>query len=218
MQKTVIISIGFSTDPVMKLLASIPLDRSTRIYLIAPEPVSPGTMRVYTTVKNLVGERVGAIELVTIPPDPLPALARIAELMADDSTYIVSPSGGMRYLVTLLTLVTASLTQKAEIRVISESGEFGDLLIQPEALEILLHGLSSTEWEVLQALAKNPMNESEIAGTINRSEKTVKNAITRLRKAGLVRKVGRRATVYITENGRAILTIEMIRRERLKRP
>ncbi len=156
--RIVISTLGFSTDPVFKLLASIPIDKHTKIYLIAPHPPSPGTRRAYNTVRTHLGDRVGGIELVTIPNNPWEALATLATIMGKDEDYIVSPSGGMRYLVTLVTIATAAFRPDAEIIVISESGEIEDMHLRAGLMEFLMKGLSATEELVLRTISDNPPN------------------------------------------------------------
>lgn len=203
----VISTLGFSTDPVFKLLAAIPIDKHTKIYLIAPHPPSPGTRRAYNTVRTHLGDRVGGIELVTIPNDPWEALAALATIMGEEGEYIVSPSGGMRYLVTLVAIATAAFRPDAEVVVVSESGEIEDLWLKPGLVEFLMRGLSSTEESILKEVADKPMTEAEIASVLGKSEKTVKNAVSSLRRLGLVKKVGRRAAVKLTKTGEAALRI-----------
>ena len=205
--RIVISTLGFSTDPVFKLLAAIPIDKHTRIYLIAPHPPSPGTKRAYNTVKTHLGDRVGGVELVTIPNNPWEALATLATIMREEGEYIVSPSGGMRYLVTLVTIATAAFRPNAEVIVISESGEIEDTRLGPGLMEFLMKGLSATEELILRTVSKGPMTEAEMASALGKSEKTVKNAVSSLRRLGLVRKVGRRATVKLTKAGEAALRI-----------
>lgn len=214
MRKRIIATLGFSTDPVFKLLAAVPLDRQTEIFLIAPQTTSPGTARALGTVRAHLGDRVASVELATLPNKPLEALAVLADIMAPDAEYIVSPSGGMRYLVTLVTVATIVFRPEADIVVISESGEVEDLRIDKRVIKLLKEGLGVTEEALLAELAKGRLSEKEAAENLGKSLKTIKNAVGRLRKLGLVRRVGRGGRLEITSEGLAALKIVEIIRQR----
>lgn len=203
-----VITLGYHEDHAIRLLTVCSVSKDDEVIALTAKPVVPAVRRAFDSLRTYL-LRLGLKEpkLVEVPTDVIEGLSTIAEVFQDGSKeYVLSLSGGMRYLViyTLITLVV--LGRVATIYIYPEGGEAPEIVIPKNLIKVLRRLPSEAELRILREVMKSPgISVEDLSLSIGRSVKTIRNLISDLSRAGLVVRRGRGGGVFLSKLGEFIV-------------
>lgn len=194
-------TLGFHEDHVTRRLHIHNALAEDVVVLFTVSPVSAGVRRAYEGVRGYV-LRIGLSEpkLVEVPFNPPDGIFTIVGVLKDvPRPLIVDVSGGMRFLGLLVVVSLLFMGEDVDIYVQPEGGDVAEVHIPRELFEFMRRPLSSGEVELIKTISEYPgITLDELAEMLGKSEKTVRNLMTRLRKLLVIQK-GRYAGLYPTK-------------------
>ncbi len=215
-----IFTLGFHEDYILRRLALEKAQPGSRIVVITTKPVVKTTTIAF---QNLAAycTRVGLPEpqLVEITPASFPEmLLAISEIIDSlEEPLIADLSGGMRILV--ITIYTAIITSKKKykIYIVPETQETSTQIeIESIHIEALTKELPEEKIKILETIARNPgITIAQLARITGKSEKTIVNHLTELKKLNLTIARGKTNNLYPTKLGELIARRGSIKTPRL---
>lgn len=138
--------------------------------------------------------------LIELPLDTPNAIYLIIKSLSDKPRpFIVDLSGGMRVLTLYVMTALLLMKEDADIYVQPESGGLTETIIPKELFEFMRKPVTGIELEIIGEVSKNPgVTIEELARITKKSEKTIRNILSRLRKL-LITQKGRKAGLYPTK-------------------
>ncbi|MEM1681097.1 MAG: CRISPR-associated CARF protein Csa3 [Sulfolobales archaeon] len=199
--RSFIFTLGFHEDHVIRRLHihnALPEDF---IVLFTVSPISPSVRRAFEGVRSYT-LRTGLREpkLVEVPMNSPDGIFTVVNSLRDvPRPLVVDVSGGMRFLGLFILISLLFMAEDVDIYLQPEGGEVQEIYIPKELFEFMRRPLSNNELEILNVVSEHPgITIEELARSIGKSEKTVRNSIVRLRKLLVVQK-GRYAGLYPTK-------------------
>jgi len=201
--------LGFHEDVVLKLLTDYRAGVGDKLFVITCG-VAGAVASAYESLKAFCLKQAFP-EPILINLDCSDIYGSLRVLLdklslSDVEKYVLEIGGGMRIAGYLALFTLIKLGKVFEIHYRSESSGL-TLTIPWECIDTILHGLPDSFREVLRIVVENPgLTAKDIALTLEKKEKSVRNIISQLRKKGLIEKHSPRGAIYPTELGKTILT------------
>lgn len=199
--RSFIFTLGYHEDHVVRRLYGHNALPEDFIVLFTASPSVPAVRRAFEGVRGFA-LRTGLREprLVEVPLDPPDAIYVFREVLKGlPRPLVVDVSGGMRALGVLLLITLLLMGEDVDIYLQPEGGDVAEVHVPRELFEFMRRPLSELEFEVVRVVTESPgITIEEVAKAVGKSEKTVRNLISRPRKL-LITQRGRYAGLYPTK-------------------
>ncbi len=203
-----IVTLGYHEDHVIRLLTVCSASKDDEVVVLTAKPLVPAVRRAFNSLRTFM-LRLGLKEpkLVEVPMEVLEGLEVIANVLKDpNKEYVLSLSGGMRYLIIYALIALVALGRVATIYIYPEGGEEPEIVIPKNLIKVLHRLPSESELRVLREVMKSPgISVEELSLIIGRSVKTIRNLVSELSRYGLVVRRGRGGGVYLSRLGEFVV-------------
>jgi CRISPR-associated protein Csa3 len=204
--RSFVFTLGFHEDFAIRRLASKAARRGEPILVLTAKPAVGAVQKAFNSLREfclrvgLEEPRLAELDL----SDGARALVEARALIGQLPGLIVADvSGGSRMVVVVAILALLALGREYELYVASETGAGFELHV-PAGVSRALSRLSEEKRAILAELSRSPgATAEELARRLGRAQKTVRNHLAELKKAGLVTARGG-GGFELTSWGRAI--------------
>ncbi|MEM1983574.1 MAG: CRISPR-associated CARF protein Csa3 [Sulfolobales archaeon] len=218
--RSFVFTLGFHEDHVIRRLHIHNALYEDVVVLFTVSPVLPAVRRAFEGVRGYA-LRTGLSEpkLVDVSINPPDGVFTIMEVLKDvPRPLIVDVSGGMRFLGLFLVVSLLFMGEDVDIYLQPEGGEVSEIHIPRDLFEFMRRPLNISEVEIVRTVSEYPgITVEELAKNLGKSEKTVRNLMTRLRKL-LITQKGRYAGLYPTKWVKVVTTLRPKYEEELTSP
>jgi len=197
-----LLPLGFHEDFLLRVLHEHRVSSGDVVYVLTCSPLAGGVRRAFevfraTCAKQSFPEPV--LEVLDCS-DFYSSMRQVRGLIESVKGDIVVGAGsGMRIIGYIILLTLSFLGREAYIHYEPESSEGWKIIIPPSLFKLMARKPSGLELEVLKELiGRGEASAVDLARGLNRSEKTIRNILTRLRGMGLVEKGSGRGLVKPT--------------------
>jgi len=207
-----VFTLGFHADHIIRRLS-----RSRSIESIVIFTAKPVVRAVVNTFKEVLAfcdrARLPIPRLVEIPPDDAAESIYIvlSELGSWDKV-VADLSGGMRSIVVLVltALLIHSMKSYVVIYTSAEREDLPEFSISLDLIRtIMTKSLSREKFKIVQEIMKTPgITITELAQTLNKSEKTIRNYLAELKRLELIKIKGPKQNIYPTKWAEIIKKIQ----------
>ncbi len=200
-----IFTLGFHEDFILRRLVSERAQHGSKIVVFTVKPIIGATKTAY---QNLVTycTRMGLStpELVELSIEEAEDMISSAldTIQTLEEPIIADLTGGMRILI--ITIYTALIASKKRFRVYiaTEGEQRAEITIESTHIEAITEELPEEKGKILETIMKNPgITPPQLAKLTHKSEKTIANHITELKKLNLVITRGKTNNIYPTKLG-----------------
>ena len=206
--KSYFVTLGFNESFLLRLLAETNAAQDDRLVIVVPRPMAEGTRNALENVKaQAVRLKYPTPEVREIGLDSFESalFEVVSALIPLKEPIITDLSMGMR-MVDALILVSLLVTGKQFRVYLREETTGRPVSFSSQDLRALLNDYSGEDLKLLSALSSSPMRLEDLAKAVGRSEKTVMNRISELKRLGLIRVTGKDRQVELTGLGKVLLT------------
>ena len=206
--KSYFVTLGFNEAFLLRLLAETNAVQEDRLVIVVPKPMAEGTKSALENVRaqavrlKYPAPEVREIELSSFDSALLDIISALVPLQ---EPIITDLSMGMR-MVNALILLSLIVTGKQFRAYLREEGSGRAMSFTDQDLRALLNDYSGEDLKLLSVLSSSPMRLDELAKSLGKSEKTVMNRASELKKLGLVKVAGKDRQVELTGLGKVLLT------------
>lgn len=210
--KSYFVTLGFTESYLIRLLNETSAQREDKLVIIVPSPIASGTKSTLESIKaqavklNYPEPEVYEIEISDFDS----AFSQILDHLLPLPEPIVSDlTLGMRLMNTLILLAIIVSGKRFTIYVREEGGGSKVLSFNKNVVNALLRDYSKEELKLLSILANTGLSVSELATIMGKSEKTLINKLTELRKLGTLHQKGKDRKVELTSLGLNVVKLKL---------
>jgi CRISPR locus-related DNA-binding protein len=217
MMKSYFVTLGFNESYLLRLLNETSAQKEDKLLIVVPSPIVEGTkaaienLRIQTLRLRYPNPEVIEIKINTfddILSQLLDNLLPLQEPIISDLTM------GMRLMDALILIAILVSRKKFTIYLRDENGGSRVVSFNSSDINALFKEYSSEEFKMLYTIFKNnTISTFELSKILGKSEKTIQNKISELKKLGILTQKGKDRTVELTSLG--LNVIKLIRNSRL---
>ena len=200
-----IFTLGFHEDFILRRLVSEKAQHGSRVVIFTVKPITGATKTAY---QNLVTycTRMGLsspelVELSIGEAEDI-ILSALDTIQTLEEPIIADLTGGMRILV--IAVYTALIASKKRFRayIATEGEQKAEIKIESTHIGAITKELPEEKKKILETIVINPgITPAQLAKNLGKSEKTIANHITELKKLNLVITRGKTNNIYPTKLG-----------------
>ncbi|BDB98537.1 CRISPR-associated CARF protein Csa3 [Saccharolobus caldissimus] len=217
MMKSYFVTLGFNETYLLRLLNETSAQKEDKLLIVIPSPIVEGTkaaienLRIQTLRLHYPNPEIIEIKISTfddILSQLLDNLLPLQEPIISDLTM------GMRLMDALILIAILVSRKKFTIYLRDENGGSRVVSFNSSDMNALFKEYSSEEFKMLYTIFKNnTITTFELSKILGKSEKTIQNKISELKKLGILTQKGKDRTVELTSLG--LNVIKLIKNSRL---
>ncbi|QKR00735.1 CRISPR locus-related DNA-binding protein [Metallosphaera tengchongensis] len=211
--KTYLSTMGFHESFMLRLLARTNASKEDELVIVVPRPVVGGVadaiegLRATCYRMRYPEPKVEEIEVGDFPK----TLSQVAMIVGRSKGFVYTNlSLGLRLMDTVILLSLISTRRPFVAYFFNETGEGSEVVVRGEEVYSLLEDYTAEDMRLLMTVGKGEgVALSDLAKGLGKSEKTVVNRVSELKKRGLLNLRGKDRGVELTELGRALLVVKL---------
>ncbi|MEM0473018.1 MAG: CRISPR-associated CARF protein Csa3 [Sulfolobales archaeon] len=215
-----IFTLGFHEDFILRRLASERAQPGNRIVVMAAKPLTGASRGAFQNLTAYcVRTGLSEPELVEIAPGDFTTMLQAASETIDrlEEPLIADLSGGMRILVVVVYTAIITSGKRYRVYIVPEAqDQSAQIEIETTHIEALTKELPEEKTKILETIVRNPgITIPQLARITKKSEKTIANHLTELKKLNLVITRGKTNNIYPTKLGELKIKRKTTKTQRL---
>lgn len=204
------VTLGFNETFLLRLLSETSAREDDSLTIIVPSPISSGTEAALDNLKvqaeRLYGLTPRVVE-ISLEGSFVELLGRVLDqVLVLAQPIITDLTLGMRMLDSLILTALIVTGKEFQAYVRDESGGGKVISFGKSEINALMRQYSVEEMRLLDALRRTG-DIRELASTLGKSEKTLQNKVSELKRFGIVTMVGRDRKVRLTPLGECVMKL-----------
>ncbi|WCM36859.1 CRISPR locus-related DNA-binding protein [Sulfolobus islandicus] len=217
MMKSYFVTLGFNETYLLRLLNETSAQREDKLLIVVPSPIVEGTKAAIENLKiQTLRLRYPNPEIIEIK---ISSFDDILSQLLDNLLPLQEPvisdlTMGMRLMNTLILIAILVSRKKFTIYLRDENGGSRVVSFTSSDINALFKEYSSEEFKMLYSIFRNnAISTFELSKILGKSEKTIQNKISELKKLGILTQKGKDRTVELTSLG--LNVIKLIKNSKL---
>lgn len=213
--KSYLITLGFQEGYAIRFLTSTQAQPEDKLVIVVPSPIVEGARNTLEALKAQCyvhrWPQPEVRELSISPEDPFKPISDMLNIIFSlEEPIYTDLSLGMRMMNALILLSLLFSRKKFKLFVRDEGGGTKELSFNSSEIYALLRNYSTEEAKLLAKLNSSDKGERTVeflAKELGKSDKTVQNKISELKKLGLITQKGKSKAYELTALGKCVVEI-----------
>lgn len=210
--KNYFVTIGFHESFILRLLSHTNATKSDRLVIVVPKPIIGGVAEAIESLRancsrlHYPEPEVHEIEI----KDFAETLSQIVSVINSLGRGIIisNLSAGMRLMDAIILVGLIASRRDFIVYLLDEGGEGREMVIDSSEVSTLIKDYSTEEIKLLMAVEKlGKTTVPELAKLLGKSEKTVMNRISEMKKEKLIALKGKDREVVLTSLGKIVVDV-----------
>ncbi|MCX8199825.1 MAG: CRISPR-associated CARF protein Csa3 [Sulfolobales archaeon] len=208
-KRVFVFPLGFHEDPLLRLLTDFRASISDKVIVFTCRPMHGGVRRAFESlrafcIKQGFPEPESEVLECSDFYESVKHVRRVLEKLKD-AEVIAEVGAGLRILGHVITTTLIFIGKEFTLHYEPEGGVGEPITIPKEFFSLVIKEPTDFEKKVLNEVIKDPgVTIKELSSKLNRSEKTIRNTVSKLRGRGLIEKKARSEKLEATKLAKAL--------------